>query len=137
MPTDAQRAQVLFLVALGVTDPLERATFLERECRGDPELLRSVETLLAQHDSAAPTGLYSPPVTEVVVGGVFTGRYKVRERLGEGSSGVVYVADQTEPGKRRVALRIIKTGPDAERLLARFETDRQALTLLDHPNIAK
>jgi serine/threonine protein kinase/DNA-binding SARP family transcriptional activator len=71
------------------------------------------------------------------IGNIFAGRYKIRERLGQGGMGVVYVADQVEPVQRRVALKIIKSGVDSHRLLARFEQERQALALMDHPNIAK
>src|SRR5262249_12479059 len=71
------------------------------------------------------------------LGQVFAGRYKLREMLGEGGMGVVFVADQTEPVQRRVALKIIRAGLDTHRLLARFEQERQALALMDHPNIAK
>src|SRR5439155_16946097 len=68
---------------------------------------------------------------------VFAGRFKLRQKLGEGGMGEVFVADQTEPVQRRVALKVIRTGLDSARLLARFEQERQALALMDHPNIAK
>ena len=65
------------------------------------------------------------------------GRYKLLERVGEGGCGVVYVADQTEPVRRRVALKVIKLGMDTKQVVARFEAERQALAMMDHPNIAK
>ncbi len=65
------------------------------------------------------------------------GRYKLLERLGEGGCGVVYVAEQTEPIRRRVALKVIKLGMDTNQVVARFEAERQALAMMDHPNIAK
>jgi hypothetical protein len=71
------------------------------------------------------------------VGGVFAGRYKLREKLAEGGMGAVWVADQTEPVQRRVALKLIKSELPSERLIGRFEQERQALALMDHPNIAK
>jgi serine/threonine protein kinase len=84
--------------------------------------------------------LPEPETTDDVscaIGNIFASRYKIRERLGQGGMGVVYVADQVEPVQRRVALKIIKSGVDSHRLLARFEQERQALALMDHPNIAK
>jgi serine/threonine protein kinase len=65
------------------------------------------------------------------------GRYKILERVGEGGCGVVYVAEQTEPVRRRVALKVIKLGMDTKQVVARFEAERQALAMMDHPNIAK
>src|SRR4029077_15807104 len=74
---------------------------------------------------------------EPELGSIFAGRYKLREQLGEGGMGVVYVADQLEPVQRRVALKIIRANLPTDKLLARFEQERQALALMDHPNIAK
>ncbi len=84
-----------------------------------------------------PTGPHVPAARELDIGAMFAGRYKVREKLGEGGMGTVYVAEQTEPVARRVALKVIKADVSSERLLARFEQERQALALMDHPNIAK
>src|SRR6516164_11415572 len=141
MPIDFQRVQGVF-GAVAELAPAERAAVLERECGGDAELRRQVEALLQAHDDSGelpaaepqPTGAYVPAVEP---GQVFAGRYKLREKLGQGGMGVVYVAEQTEPVHRRVALKIIRTGLDTHRLLARFEQERQALALMDHPNIAK
>jgi serine/threonine protein kinase len=69
--------------------------------------------------------------------GTVIGRYKLRERIGEGGCGVVYVAEQEEPVRRRVALKVIKLGMDSRQVVARFEAERQALAMMDHPNIAK
>src|SRR5262249_4505585 len=67
----------------------------------------------------------------------FAGRFRLRQKLGEGGMGVVWVADQTEPVQRRVALKVVRPGLDSARLLARFDQERQALAVMDHPNIAK
>src|SRR5262249_9650480 len=141
MPIDFQRVQSVFQTVAELPQA-ERASVLERECAGDAELLRQVEALLMAHyDSAElPTDVPKPhgiAISAVEPGQVFAGRYKLREVLGEGGMGVVFVADQTEPVLRRVALKIIRAGLDTRRLLARFEQERQALALMDHPNIAK
>jgi serine/threonine protein kinase/tetratricopeptide (TPR) repeat protein len=141
MGIDFQRVQSVFQ-AVAELPPTERAAALERECGNDVELHRQVDALLQAHDdsrelpAANPerTGAYDPAVE---LGQVFAGRYKLRQKLGEGGMGVVFVADQTEPVQRRVALKIIRAGLDTRRLLARFEQERQALALMDHPNIAK
>src|SRR5262245_44281980 len=77
------------------------------------------------------------PVDDLPMGAVFAGRYKIREKLGEGGMGAVYVAEQTEPVARRVALKVVKADVSTAKMLARFEQERQALALMDHPNIAK
>ena len=69
--------------------------------------------------------------------GTVIGRYKLREKIGEGGCGVVYVAEQMEPVRRRVALKVVKLGMDTRQVIARFEAERQALAMMDHPNIAK
>ncbi len=147
MPFDAQRAQEIFAAASELNDVSERAELLDRECGGDAELRRRVEILLAAHDDSAGlpvadphgTGAFIPRgnTIELSAGTLFAGRYKIREKLGEGGMGTVYVADQIEPVQRRIALKIIKTDLASDRLLARFEQERQALALMDHPNIAK
>src|SRR5258708_4539459 len=147
MPFDAQRAQAIFAAAIELTDASQRAALLDRECGGDVELRQRVEILLAAHDDSAGlpaadphgTGAFVPggKPTELAPGTLFAGRYKIREKLGEGGMGTVYVADQTEPVQRRIALKIIKTDLASDRLLARFDQERQALALMDHPNIAK
>jgi tetratricopeptide (TPR) repeat protein/tRNA A-37 threonylcarbamoyl transferase component Bud32 len=140
MSIDFQRVQSVFQ-AVAELPPAERVAVLEREC-SDAELRRHVEALLNAHDDPCGLPSVAPQWTEVHVpavepGRVFAGRYKLREKLGEGGMGVVFVADQTEPVQRRVALKIIRPGLDTHRLLARFEQERQALALMDHPNIAK
>src|SRR5690349_21191103 len=125
----------------------ERAAFLDGACADDVELRRRVEARLREQpgagDSLAPTvtdpqaqGLSVPLPTSEAPGNVI-GRYRLLEKIGEGGFGVVYVAEQKEPVKRRVALKIIKLGMDTRQVVARFESERQALALMDHPNIAK
>jgi WD40 repeat protein/tRNA A-37 threonylcarbamoyl transferase component Bud32 len=147
MAIDAARAKSLFLAASVMSDPTERAAYLDRECGGDAELRARVEALLrADALSGDPTRAHEPdrPVpTESYVaaepepGVVIAGRYTLVERIGEGGMGEVWVAKQTEPVKRRVALKLIKAGMDSKAVLQRFAQERQALALMDHPNIAK
>ena len=134
----------LFDEAVARTDPAEREAFLLEACP-DNELRRRVESLLDAHDEAGsfmratgndfhPTSLYQALPEEL---GTVIGRYKLLEKLGEGGFGTVWVAEQREPVKRRVALKVIKLGMDTRQVIARFEAERQALALMDHPNIAK
>ena len=132
----------LFLESLEKPTPAERAAFLDVACRGDDVLRAAVEELLAHHRedsfledpaSSLPT-VISPPSEEA---GEMIGPYKLREQIGEGGFGTVWVADQEKPVRRRVALKIIKMGMDTKEVIARFEQERQALALMDHPNIAK
>jgi serine/threonine protein kinase len=123
----------------------ERAAFLERACGGDQELRHRVEALLKTHDRLGDF-LEQPPtestrsrpgVPSGELPGDRIGRYKLLQPIGEGGCGVVYMAEQEEPVRRRVALKIIKPGMDTKSVIARFEAERQALALMDHPNIAK
>jgi tetratricopeptide (TPR) repeat protein len=133
------RLQTLFAAAAELGSAEERARFLDRECP-DPELRQQLESLLTAHDK--PDSLFGQetvhvqaPVTETV--GAMVGRYKLLERLGEGGFGAVWLAEQKEPVRRKVALKVIKLGMDTRQVVARFEAERQALALMDHPNIAK
>ncbi|GAI93645.1 unnamed protein product, partial [marine sediment metagenome] len=123
----------------------ERVAYLDGVCRDDPELRARVEALLAAHEEAG-SFLESPPVdiggtldTPPLTEGPGTriGRYKLLQLIGEGGFGVVYMAEQEEPIRRRVALKIIKLGMDTKQVIARFEAERQALAMMDHPNIAR
>ena len=148
MAASHEREQAIFTLAVAKS-PTERAVFLERECAGDAALRARLDALLAAHEqpdpllttpseSGRPTRkaeLAEEPLTEDV--GQMIGRYKLLEKVGEGGCGVVYVAEQTEPVRRRVALKVIKLGMDTKAVVARFEAERQALALMDHPNIAK
>jgi len=120
----------------------ERSNYLERACSADAELRQRVERLLKAHDHAGDFLEKPPPEAraEDSVGekpGDRIGRYKLLQEIGEGGCGVVYMAEQEEPIRRRVALKIIKPGMDTKSVMARFEAERQALGLMDHPNIAK
>jgi WD40 repeat protein len=135
----------LFLAALERTDPADQKAFLDQACAGDTELRRRIEVLLAAYaagqdklEPAAPDPVLTtpearPPAPETII----AGRYKLLQRIGEGGMGEVWVAKQTEPVQRKVALKLIKPGMDSRQVLARFEAERQALALMDHPNIAK
>jgi serine/threonine protein kinase len=149
---DSARAKSLFLAAADLADPAQRAAYLDRECGGDAALRQRVEALLLadaavaalppdassvpQAALPAPTADHPPP-TEPQPGAVIAGKYRLAERLGEGGMGTVWVAHQSEPVKRKVALKFIKAGLDSKAVLARFEAERQALALMDHPNIAR
>jgi len=119
----------------------ERLRFVAEACTHDPTLKQQVLSLLQAHDGAAnflqPTRLFSSTVLITEKPGDRIGRYKLLQQIGEGGCGVVYMAEQEEPVRRRVALKVIKLGMDTKSVIARFEAERQALALMDHPNIAK
>jgi eukaryotic-like serine/threonine-protein kinase len=145
----ASREQAVFAQALHSATPQDRAAYLDGACGSDTALRRRVEALLRATADAGdfleqpPTGLGgdthgSSPVSDLSEHpGDKIGRYKLLERIGEGGCGVVYMAEQEEPVRRRVALKVIKLGMDTKSVIARFEAERQALALMDHPNIAK
>ncbi len=143
--TSFAREREIFLQALEKRLPGEREAFLEAACGGDAALRTRVELLLRHHTEddflEEPAGGAEArpelgPVADEAVGTVI-GRYKLREKIGEGGCGVVYVAEQEQPVRRRVALKVIKLGMDTKQVIARFEAERQALALMDHPNIAR
>lgn len=138
--------QGLFLDALEITSPEEREQFLRRACGDDSALRSRIETLLEEHfaDDSLLGRLAVERDAMVGLGvelsegpGTIVGRYKLLQKIGEGGMGVVYMAEQTAPVVRRVALKIIKLGMDTKQVIARFEAERQALAMMDHPNIAK
>jgi serine/threonine protein kinase len=148
MAAGAQRVQDVFL-KIAKLPPAERAEVLERECRDDVELRCRIEALLKAHD--APDSYLDqsePPLPATVdaasmqalpieAGTVIDGRYALKQKIGEGGMGEVWVAKQSEPVKRRVALKLIKLGMDSKAVVARFEQERQALAMMDHPHIAR
>jgi WD40 repeat protein/serine/threonine protein kinase len=124
--------------------PTEREAFLARACADDPELERLIRELLAKHaathDSATETELLDPTTHARIQpeeAGQSIGPYKLIQQLGEGGFGVVWMAEQEAPVRRRVALKIIKLGMDTREIVARFEQERQALAVMEHPHIAK
>jgi serine/threonine protein kinase len=149
MTSSALPEETIFAHALELSDP-ERAAYLETACAGDPALRDAVERLLRAHQSDAQF-MSEPAITGAPAAlsalhakreaeekpGERIGRYKLLQKLGEGGCGAVYMAEQEEPVRRRVALKIIKLGMDTKEVIARFEAERQALALMEHPNIAK
>src|ERR1051326_3589431 len=129
-------------------DAAQRAAFLDLSCAGDPQLRASVEDLLASLEEAGEflgdplvtmppaveTGDVAAPTEEA---GTRIGSYKLLQLIGEGGFGSVFMAEQQEPIVHKVALKIIKVGMDTRQVIARFEAERQALAMMDHPNIAK
>jgi len=141
------REEALFELTLKKTAD-QRGAFLDGACQGDPALRRRLEALLAAHEATGDTLATAPaaratvkirfaeePRDEAVEQSI--GRYKVLQKIGEGGCGAVYMAEQEQPVRRRVALKVIKLGMDTKAVIARFEAERQALALMDHPNIAK
>ena len=135
----------LFIAALNLDDPAERQSYLQDACGDDSAARQRVEALFKvyqnagsflEYPPASPTSsMASSSPTELT--GAVIGPYKLLQPIGEGGMGTVYMAEQTQPVRRTVALKIIKAGMDSRQVLARFEAERQALALMDHPNIAK
>lgn len=162
MQTDPEKTSIkeIFLAAIRIVNPEERAQFLDRNCGNDASLRAKLEQLLAANDvttanhldlvvaelglptstvnrDSIATGDFEPPIiTNLTNLPLQFGNYKVLERIGEGGMGVVYMAEQTAPVRRKVAIKVIKPGMDTEQVLVRFEAERQALSLMNHPNIA-
>ena len=136
--------EAIFFAALALA-PDRRAAYLEQACSDDQALRQKVERLLAaqpavrtflEKPAAGIDGdIGLPPIAECP--GSVIGRYKLLEEIAEGGMGIVYMAEQREPVRRKVALKIVKPGMDTREVIARFEAERQALAMMDHPNIAK
>ena len=134
----------IFIEALQQADATQRSAYLDRVCGQDTRLRERVEVLLVRE---AGSSFLDRPAAEIAVtvgprqvsekAGDAIGVYKLREQIGEGGMGVVYMATQKEPVRRTVALKIIKPGMDSQQVVARFEAERQALAMMNHPNIAK
>ncbi len=157
MGASSQREAAIFSAARSL--PVgDRARYLDQACAGDAPLRRQIDDLLQADEAAgaflaglaagdggpARTGAEADPEATREAApspserpGDIIDRYKLMEKVGEGGCGVVYVADQTKPVRRRVALKVIKLGMDTQQVVARFEAERQALAMMDHPNIAK
>jgi serine/threonine protein kinase/tetratricopeptide (TPR) repeat protein len=147
MATWNQRANELFLHARDMHSADERRNYLDGACAADATLRAEVEALL-EANARAGSFLESPasvaPLLATVDGrsaverpGTVIGSYKLLEQIGEGGFGVVFLAEQQRPVRRKVALKVLKPGMDTRHIIARFEAERQALALMDHPNIAK
>ncbi|MEE8149053.1 MAG: protein kinase, partial [candidate division Zixibacteria bacterium] len=140
-----KRIEAIYHLALEKGTEGERSTYLDSACGGDFDLRASVKGLLKAHDKAGDfleTPILEPgiildtsPLSEGP--GTVIDRYKLLEKIGEGGMAVVYMAEQEKPIRRKVALKIIKLGMDTKSVIARFEAERQALAMMDHPNIAK
>jgi serine/threonine protein kinase len=156
MSTRVPREKAVFVEALEIADPEQRSQFLDQACGADQALRQQVEKLLALSQSAGSFFQDCAPALEPAAADVAQvlsaaesalepeipetkciGPYKLLQKLGEGGYGVVYMAEQEQPIRRRVALKIIKLGMDTKNVIARFEAERQALALMDHPNIAR
>jgi len=139
MASQRELAEQLFEAALDL-DPADRAAFLDRECSANAELRQEVEALLAA-DADAGSFLEHPTEalrdTRGAASEVIIGFYHLLKRIGEGGMGEVWLAEQTQPVRRRVAVKLIKAGMDTREVVGRFESERQALALMDHPAIAK
>ena len=144
------REREIFLEALEQPSPEARAAFIEHAAAGDPKLREAVEALLLENNQAdtfLEHGAGGLLRESLAVAGKLTlqeeqlgssiGRYKLLEKIGEGGFGVVYRAEQSEPVRRHVALKVIKLGMDTKSIVARFEAERQALALMEHPCIAR
>jgi serine/threonine protein kinase len=149
MPLDPDRVQAVFLAAVEAEDLTKRSDVLNAQCADDAELRARVEALLRLHDQSRElpdvgtlnfAGERQPSAigpTEASAGKIVGGRYRLLEEIGEGGMGTVWVAEQIQPVRRRVAIKLIKLGMDSRQVLSRFELERQALAVMDHPNIAK
>jgi eukaryotic-like serine/threonine-protein kinase len=141
-------AQEIILEAASALPTDRWAAYLDKVCAGDAQLRHRVEALLQAGKQAkllvADNAPLTPPDSTLRLSLPLTekpgdkiGHYKLLEQIGEGGCGVVYLAEQTDPIRRRVAFKVIKLGMDTKQVIARFEAERQALALMDHPNIAK
>jgi serine/threonine protein kinase len=141
----------IFDACLDLATAEEREALLNKLAEDSPTLARTAADLLIAHDEAEGGGFFSanprwyhdthsddsPPLQAEDSEGSQIDRYKLLERIGEGGMGVVYMAEQEKPVRRRIALKIIKLGMDTKQVVARFEAERQALAMMDNPNIAR
>src|SRR5262245_541525 len=141
MATTSASPKEIFFQAIEIPSADERAAFLDHVCSSDPAKRDEVEALLKAHDAAgnflAGTSQTTDQPRLVERAGSKIGPYKLLQKIGEGGMGVVWMAEQEQPVRRRVALKIIKPGMDSQQVIARFEAERQALALMEHQNIAR
>ncbi len=155
MAKSDKKVETILDEVLQIKGDWERKAYLDRACEGDTILRQRVADLLEAHRQAGDffdasalglsgeTSLAEVPLREgpgSAIGphdGLKAGRYKLLVKIGEGGMGVVYMAEQTEPVSRKVALKIIKLGMDTKQVVARFEAECQALALMEHPHIAR
>src|SRR5215218_6551953 len=144
MPADLRKARELFLHAVGKLPSDQWHSYVSQACAGDGDLEQQVSYLLQVHREAGsflelpahglvatmPEALRTKPGAQI-------GPYKILQQIGEGGMGTVFMAEQTEPVQRRVAIKIIKPGMDSRQVIARFSAEKQALALMDHVNIAR
>src|SRR5262245_35459596 len=145
MASEILDEKAIFNAARQIDAPDARAEYLRQACGADSglrervqELLRAYEEQASFLESPAPVGVaptIDKPASESP--GAVIGPYKLLEMIGEGGMGTVWMAEQKEPIQRRVAVKVIKAGMDSKQVLARFDAERQALALMDHPNIAR
>src|SRR5215510_14371936 len=145
MASEMLDEKAIFNVARQIGSPDARAEYLQQACGTDSAQRERVQVLLRAYEEQA-SFLESPPPVGVAATidkpaseppGTVVGPYKLIEQIGEGGMGAVWMAQQTEPVKRLVAVKLIKAGMDSRQVIARFEAERQALALMDHPNIAR
>lgn len=141
----------IFFDAIEIEDPAGREAFLKDACSGDAALLTAVKALLDhnQDDAFMQTALVATTTEDLNHSGILSsdlagekisdrsGVYKILQQIGEGGAGIVYLAEQEEPVRRRVAIKVLKPGLETKSVIARFESESQALALMDHPNIAR
>src|SRR5215475_8336868 len=144
MNPTVQSIEAILAAAVEIDSAPERHAFLDQACAGDAELRRRVDELVDNHfragsfleSPASPVGdTLDDPIREAP--GAVIGPYRLMEEIGAGGFGLVFVAEQQQPVRRKVALKVIKPGMDTREVIARFEAERQALALMDHPHIAK
>jgi WD40 repeat protein/serine/threonine protein kinase len=145
MGTNYDKLKEIFLSAYDTEPSEERSRFLDRACEGNPELRAHLEALFAA--CARPADLIDVPAASFEPTKLFrevneqpgsmVGPYKLLQQIGEGGMGLVFMAEQQQPVKRKVALKVIKPGMDSRQVVARFEAERQTLALMNHPNIAQ
>jgi serine/threonine protein kinase/WD40 repeat protein len=131
------RVEAIFQAAMELNSPQEREAYLLRACGEDTELRREVAELLRAAAEAEEVFESRPQQPALEQAGSRIGQYRLLQKIGEGGCGIVHLAEQEAPVRRKVALKIVKLGMDTRQVIARFEAERQALALMDHPNIAK